>query len=124
MSSNVTACLKMLYNLRVGPNATWWYWYLKWFDDNNNESKDTYLIDTELFERTVWGINLNVMNAKSSFYTVTSCTVGLSHMKVADVSDKLFESCWVMFTMVYRLWLLWMYRGCVRIMWPTTPHII
>ena len=54
------------------------------------------------------------MNAKSSFYVVTSCTVGLSHMKVADVSDKLFETCWVMFTMVYRLWLLWMYRGCVR----------
>jgi len=37
------------------------------------------------------------MNDKSSFYVVTSCTVGLSHMKVADVSDKLFETCWVMF---------------------------
>ena len=37
------------------------------------------------------------MNAKSSFYAVTSCTIGISHMKVADVSDKLFETCWVMF---------------------------
>jgi len=33
------------------------------------------------------------MNAKRSFYAVTSCTIGLSHMKVADVSDKLFETC-------------------------------
>jgi len=33
------------------------------------------------------------MNAKSSFYAATSCTGGLSHMKVAYVSDKLFEIC-------------------------------
>ena len=40
------------------------------------------------------------MSVKSSFYAVTSCTVGLSHMKVVDVRDKLFETCWVMF----KLW--------------------
>ena len=37
------------------------------------------------------------MNAKSSYYDVISCTVGLSHMKVDDVCDKLFDICWVIF---------------------------